>query len=133
MKKHALKLYRVSINLSDEFYAPDAHTAVSYLLANIEDADCFVEEVMNQRRRWVDDYYNRAIEMANTDDAIDNSRGKIAHIKFCQQTTLFIRHWLDTDDDVGISAPRHGDKYDRHTGIAVAFAKCMGEKVPEYI
>lgn len=35
--------------------------------------------------------------------------------------------------DVATAAPVRGDKYDRHTGIAVAYAKLCDEKIPEYI
>ena len=35
--------------------------------------------------------------------------------------------------DIATAAPVHGDKYNRHTGIAVAYAKLCGEKIPDYI
>ena len=34
---------------------------------------------------------------------------------------------------VATAAPVRGDKYNRHTGIAVAYAKLIGEPVPDYI
>lgn len=35
--------------------------------------------------------------------------------------------------DITTAAPVRGDKYDRHTGIAVAYAKLIGEPIPDYI
>lgn len=38
--------------------------------------------------------------------------------------------WADNAD---VAAPRKGDKYDRKTGIAVAFAKTRDAEIPKYI
>lgn len=35
--------------------------------------------------------------------------------------------------NIATSLPVHGDKYDENVGIAVAYAKAMGEEVPDYI
>lgn len=32
-----------------------------------------------------------------------------------------------------VAAPRKGDKYDRKVGMAVAYAKMKGERIPDYI
>lgn len=37
------------------------------------------------------------------------------------------------NDGLGISNPSRGDKYDHRTGIAVAYAKACGERIPDYI
>lgn len=34
---------------------------------------------------------------------------------------------------IGISKPSRTDKYDKKTGIAVAYAKAMGDDIPDYI
>ena len=34
---------------------------------------------------------------------------------------------------IGTSYPINGDVYDENTGIAVAYAKAMGERIPDYI
>lgn len=34
---------------------------------------------------------------------------------------------------IGTAYPINGDEYDGNTGIAVAYAKAMGERIPDYI
>ena len=109
--------------------AEDEHTAISLAMANLEDRYFEVAEI-NPRKQWIDSHYDDAIAAAQT---LDDYNTNIAHIKFCKDVTIFIRHWENNDDDIGVAAPRHGDKYDRKTGIAVAYAKAMGEAVPDYI
>ena len=123
------KLYRVCLTMDMTVNAEDEHTAISLAMANLEDRYFEVAEI-NPRKQWIDSHYDDAIAAAQT---LDDYNTNIAHIKFCKDVTIFIRHWENNDDDIGVAAPRHGDKYDRKTGIAVAYAKAMGEAVPDYI
>lgn len=74
------------------------------------------------RADWVEGWYNAA--------KLQEQFGNFI-IKHCQQTCFVI----PTHDvyNTASSAPRHGDKYDYKTGIAVAFAKAFGEPIPDYI
>ena len=68
------------------------------------------------RQEWIDEWYAKA------------QRNGV-HLTF--RENVVIAH--NDFGDVATAAPVHGDKYDRHTGIAVAYAKLRGEKIPEYI
>lgn len=37
------------------------------------------------------------------------------------------------DVKIGTAYPINGDVYDHETGVAVAYAKAMGERIPDYI
>lgn len=122
------KYTRTGIRIS-----PDDKAAYDAFLATLPTNTCIELTISarDQRQEWIDSHYNEAITASQSLDTYDDTN--IAHIKFCKDVTIFIRHWIDTDDYIGVAAPRHGDKYDRKTGIAVAYAKAMGEAVPDYI
>lgn len=71
------------------------------------------------RQEWIDVWYTYARE---------DERTKTITIKHCKDATFIMGM-----AQCASAAPRHGDKYDQHTGIAVAYAKLCGEKIPEYI
>lgn len=81
-------------------------------------------EVSDPRQAWIDDWYNRA------KTAEDNG---CAFIKYCRDTTIVVAYGTECLNEIGLSAPRHNDKYDRKTGIAVAYAKTVGAIVPNFI
>ena len=74
------------------------------------------------RQEWVDKWYSKA-ENAE-------SFGEVC-FAFVKDGTVCISR--EVSDDFTVAAPRKGDKYDRKTGVAVAFAKFSGVKIPEYI
>ena len=125
------KVYNVHIEYDVAIEAPSVHDAITFALANISDEDAEVTVAADPRQEWIDQHYKEAMDEVNSTDCYSGDH--LAHLKFCKDATIFIRHWINTDDDVGVAAPRHDDKYDRKTGIAVAYAKAMGEAVPDYI
>ena len=73
----------------------------------------------DRRQDWIDKWYTYACR---------DERCKTITIKHCKDATFIMGMARCAS-----AAPRHGDKYDKHTGIAVAYAKLCGEKIPEYI
>lgn len=78
--------------------------------------------ICDKRQEWIDKYYNLAKRMANAGTYV---------IKHCKEVCYVIP--CGYAGDAASATPRHGDKYDYKTGVAVAFAKAFGDKVPEYI
>lgn len=74
------------------------------------------------RQDWIDKWYFKAGDA----EAFDK-----VSFAFVKDGTVCIDR--EQGDVFTVAAPRKGDKYDRKTGIAVAFAKFSGEKIPEYI
>lgn len=131
----AAKKFRVEIQFNMEIEAADEQEALDFAIAEIANEEegiyYSVEPVRDERQEWIDQHYKEAMDVVNSTECYSGDH--LAHLKFCKDATIFIRHWINTDDDIGVAAPRHGDKYDRKTGIAVAYAKAMGEAVPDYI
>lgn len=78
--------------------------------------------VHDRRQEWIDKWYSKA-ENAEAFEEVS--------FAFVKDGTVCISR--EEGDEFTVAAPRKGDKYDRKTGIAVAFAKFCGEKIPEYI
>lgn len=74
------------------------------------------------RQDWIDKWYFKAEDA----EAFDEVR-----FAFVKDGTVCIDR--EQGDVFTVAAPRKGDKYDRKTGIAVAFAKFSGERIPSYI
>lgn len=79
--------------------------------------------IPDPRQDWIDMWYKRAMT------AVDHL-GSCA-LKFCKDTTIMVER--SPYPNITTSAPRHGDKYDRKTGIAVCYAKMRGETIPDFI
>jgi len=77
--------------------------------------------VPEPRQDWVNKWYEKAIRRQNRHGLI---------IRHCKDATFIYDSFYDA---CASSAPRHGDKYDYKTGIAVAYAKVMHESIPDYI
>ena len=74
-----------------------------------------------QRDNWVNDYFAK---FANTYDT--------KHIVVGE--TIVVASYDDLEGmQMGKATPINGDIYDEKVGIAVAFAKAIGHKVPDYI
>ena len=76
------------------------------------------------RKDWVNEWYAKAMKAADDGDIF---------IRHCQQATFICEYGAYADDEMASSAPRHGDKYDYKTGIAVAYAKLRHQPIPDYI
>lgn len=115
------KFTRTGIRISS-----DDKAAYDAFLATLPTNTCveLTISARDQRQEWIDDWYNRAKTAEDSGFAI---------IKYCRDTTIVAAYGAVCSNEIGLSAPRHGDKYDRKTGIAVAFAKVCHERVPDYI
>ena len=115
------KYTRTGIRIS-----PDDKATYDAFLATLPVNTCIELTISarDQRQEWVDKMYERAV-IARDDGLV--------FIKHCQDTTVVTKYSVWEPSEIALSAPRHGDKYDRKTGIAVAFAKIYGERVPDYI
>ena len=94
------------------------------IIKSIQDTDSnpYVEVIIryhDPRQDWIDKRYACARE---------DERRKTITIKHCKDAT-FIMGFAQCAS----AAPRHGDRYDQHTGIAVAYAKLCHEEIPDYI
>ena len=78
--------------------------------------------VRDRRQEWIDKWYSKAGDAEAFEEV---------SFAFVKDGTVCISR--EVGDDFKVAAPRKGDKYDRKTGIAVAFAKFYGEKIPDYI
>ena len=79
---------------------------------------------IDKRQDWIDRWY------AEARDA--EAHGEI-FIKHCKDVTIVAAWCLEEASEIVCAAPRHGDKYDPHTGIAVAYVKFRGYPVPDFI
>ena len=77
--------------------------------------------VIDRRQGWIDKYYNLAM----------SNLGFTHDFRFCKDVTILASYSYPAQ--IVTAAPRHGDKYNRETGIAVAYAKWIGDEVPDYI
>jgi hypothetical protein len=80
--------------------------------------------VHDRRQEWIDKWYTKAKE--------DEKNGEI-FIKFCKDVTVVCVYATNSLQEIACAAPRHGDKYDQHTGVAVAYAKLCSAQIPDYI
>ena len=87
----------------------------------IENAEKEQADRANRKARWVRETYAQYLRHPNaTCTQIDN--------------TIIVSVYSRANGlRMCCSIPRHGDKFDRMTGVAVAFAKACGEPVPNYI
>ena len=80
--------------------------------------------VPEPRKDWVNEWYNKAMMAADNVDIF---------IRHCQQATFICQYGTYANDEMASAAPRHGDKYDYKTGIAVAYAKLRHQPIPDFI
>lgn len=90
---------------------------------DMEDRACeVIIRIRDKRQDWIDKYYKLAKHMANAGTYV---------IKHCKEVCYVIP--CGYAGNAASATPRHGDKYDYKTGVAVAFAKAFGDRVPDYI
>lgn len=108
-------------------------TTNSFSLSKLTDADlrrlvaeCSAEQERRERRRaerdrWIDGYYYAYL---------NNPNASVVHVG---ETTVVALWSRNLGLRMGTAIPVHGDVFDHNTGIAVAYAKAVGDKIPEYI
>ena len=103
----------------------------AFYLGNMTDADLEnlylsaqterIRRADNKRKRmaWVNKYYAQ-YQMS------------VANAKRIGDTTVVAVKWMNAIR-IGVATPVNGDKFDAHTGIAVAYAKACGERIPDFV
>lgn len=79
------------------------------------------ERKSEQREHWIDMWYGEYLNRYDTDCLVVGKR------------TIVATYDGYNGMRIGTSYPIHGDEFDARTGIAIAFAKAIGESVPDYI
>ena len=74
-----------------------------------------------ERDRWVDGYYYAFL---------NNPNASVAQVG---ETTVVALWSRNLGLRMGTATPVHGDVFDHNTGIAVAYAKAVGDKIPDFI
>lgn len=106
----------------------------TFSVSNLTDSDlsrliveCELEQARREqrkataRRKWIKDYFNAFMHHPN---ATSYMVGEATVVAFYERNTGL---------RMSSARPIEGDVYDRDTGIAVAFAKALGERIPDYI
>ena len=78
-------------------------------------------EHKERRSRWIRDYHSAFLRHPN------------ATYKVLGETVVVAVYDRCTGIHMGATTPHGKDKFELSTGIAVAFAKAMGERIPEFI
>lgn len=79
----------------------------------------YYDEIAEKRKVWVREQLSRMKLWETT-----HTRHK---------NTIFVAVKAGGCMRCGVASPTHNDKFDENIGIAVAFTKALGEKVPNYI
>ena len=79
------------------------------------------EQRRERRAKWIRDYHNAFLRHPN------------ASYKVIGQTVVVSVYDRYTGIHMSATTPTGDDKFELSTGIAVAFAKAMGERIPLYI
>ena len=109
-------------------------TTNSFALSKLTDGDlrnlrfAVAEEISKrkrkreeERRKWIDGYYFAFINHPNA-TAIQVG-----------DTTIVAAYARNTGMHIGTAKPVHGDVFNREVGLAVAYAKALGDTIPDYI
>lgn len=75
-----------------------------------------------KHRKWVREMYNRYLAHPHS---VMRQIGEITIVSMYNDFYNIL--------SIGVSRPARNDKYDERVGIAVAFAKAIGEPIPDYI
>lgn len=79
------------------------------------------QERQKKRKRWIDRCFCAYLAHPN------------ACVEVIGETTIVAVYTRYEGLRMEKATPAHGDKYEPEVGIAVAFAKCCGESIPDYI
>ena len=75
-----------------------------------------------RRAEWINNHYWSFMRHPN------------ATVHFSEKRTIVaIYNRYDGGVKIGTAYPINGDVYDHNTGVAVAYAKAMGERIPSFI
>ena len=109
-------------------------TINSFSLSNLTDSDlsrllieCGLEQARREEARkarrntWIRDYHSAFLRHPN------------ATYKVLGETVVISVYDRYTGIHMGATTPSGEDKFELSTGIAVAFAKAMGERIPDFI
>lgn len=109
-------------------------TVNSFALSRLTDSDlskllleCSMEQTRREeerktrRSKWVRDHHSAFMRHPN------------ATHKILGKTVVVSVYDRCTGIHMGATTPTGNDSFELSTGIAVAFAKAMGERIPEYI
>ena len=79
------------------------------------------EQRVARRFKWSTNYYMGFVNHPN------------ASVKTIGQRTIVAVYSRYGGVQIGTAYPINGDVFDHDTGIAVAYAKALGERIPDYI
>lgn len=109
-------------------------TVNTFALSKLTDSDlsrllleCGMEQARREearktrRKTWVREYHSAFLRHPN------------ATYKVLGETVVVSVYDRYAGIHMGMTTPCGGDKFELSTGIAVAFAKAMGERIPNYI
>lgn len=131
-----MKEFKFNANLCAGHICPADNNYVAYKEARKEiqnmqglhAMECpYVEVIIrvpDPRQDWIDEWYSAARKA---------EKEGIITIRHCKDATFVCAARSKSMCDAACAAPRHGDKYDQRTGIAVAYAKICIRNIPDYI
>lgn len=79
------------------------------------------EHRAKRRKDWITNYYWGFMGHPN------------ASVHTCEKRTIVATYNRYDGVKIGTAYPINGDEYDHETGVAVAYAKALGEPIPNYI
>lgn len=126
-----MKEFKFTGTLRPERIQPHAsyHEAYQKFRAGLVSSNPYPEveiiiRARDPRQDWIDEWYNDARRAEKEGTII---------IRHCKDATFVCATQYISAYDAACAAPRHGDKYNQRTGIAVAYAKFCGTGIPDYI
>ena len=92
------------------------------LMSNIsEERERRERKRKEERQKWINHYYYRFLSHPNaTSIQVD-------------ETIVVAFYERNTGMHIGTAKPIKGDAFDMEVGIAVAYAKAVGDKIPDFI
>ena len=112
------------IKKSDFYVNKYTDTDLRTLLEAVEDEIQRREERRKMaRQEWIDSHINKFYAYC----------GKMERVGDTVIVAYYNPHPLGYGVRMGRATPINGDVFDLNTGIAVAFAKAIGERIPSYI
>lgn len=88
--------------------------------------ECMTEQKCRERKReerdkWIDSYYRAFLYHPNA---------SVVHVG---ETTVLAVWNRNLGLKMATATPVRGDVFDHNTGVAVAYAKAVGDEIPDYI
>lgn len=97
--------------------------SLSVLYANLaREINARAEAKAVKRERWAREVYNRYLAHPHS---VMRQIGEITIVSTYNDFYNVL--------SIGVSRPANNDKYNERIGVAVAFAKAIGEPIPDYI